>query len=181
MLSRTERARAFPTGLLRPRLISTILPGNTARAAPAQPRRENRARLSRTASGGHHRHASSSLLLAFHRAVRCSSIPALATVFATVHGVVHDPQHRPIAGAQVTLQAADSNFTLHCHNQRRWRIRTPSGSHRRLSAHRLRPRLRHRQLKRSPSPREPTLCCIFRSPSATTTQSVVVYGTIWFH
>ncbi|MGB6692417.1 MAG: TonB-dependent receptor [Terracidiphilus sp.] len=40
------------------------------------------------------------------------SPPAFATVFATVHGVVHDPQHRPIAGAQVTLQAADSAFTL---------------------------------------------------------------------
>jgi hypothetical protein len=43
----------------------------------------------------------------------CVSLPALATVFATVHGVVHDPQHRPIAGAEVTLQAADSAFTLH--------------------------------------------------------------------
>jgi hypothetical protein len=41
-----------------------------------------------------------------------ASIPAFATVFSTVHGVVHDPQHRPIAGAAVTLQAADSAFTL---------------------------------------------------------------------
>jgi outer membrane cobalamin receptor len=41
-----------------------------------------------------------------------ASIPALATVFATVQGVVHDPQHRPLAGAQVTLQAADSAFAL---------------------------------------------------------------------
>jgi hypothetical protein len=40
------------------------------------------------------------------------SIPALANVFATVHGVVHDPEHRPLPGAQVTLQAADSAFTL---------------------------------------------------------------------
>ncbi|MGA2535010.1 MAG: TonB-dependent receptor [Terracidiphilus sp.] len=40
------------------------------------------------------------------------SVPAMATVFATVHGVVHDPQHRPIAGAEVTLKAADSSFTL---------------------------------------------------------------------
>jgi hypothetical protein len=39
-------------------------------------------------------------------------LPALATVFATVHGVVHDPQHRPIAGASVMLQAADSAFKL---------------------------------------------------------------------
>ena len=41
-----------------------------------------------------------------------SSLPALATVFATVHGVVHDPLHRPIAGATVTLRAAQSDFTL---------------------------------------------------------------------
>ena len=41
-----------------------------------------------------------------------ASIPSQATVFATVHGVVHDPQHRPVAGAQITLQAADSAFTL---------------------------------------------------------------------
>jgi hypothetical protein len=41
------------------------------------------------------------------------SIPLFANVFATVHGVVHDPQHRPIAGAEVTLQAADSAFSLH--------------------------------------------------------------------
>jgi hypothetical protein len=41
-----------------------------------------------------------------------ASIPAWATVFATVRGVVHDPHHRPIAGAQVTLQATDSAFAL---------------------------------------------------------------------
>jgi hypothetical protein len=39
-------------------------------------------------------------------------VPARATVFATVHGVVHDPQHRPLAGAEVALKAADSAFTL---------------------------------------------------------------------
>jgi len=50
-----------------------------------------------------------SLLTAFPLAV---SLPAFATVFATVHGVVHDPQHRPVAGANVTLQAADSGFML---------------------------------------------------------------------
>ena len=40
------------------------------------------------------------------------STPAWATVFATVHGVVHDPQHRPLAGAQVALEAANSDFKL---------------------------------------------------------------------
>ncbi len=41
-----------------------------------------------------------------------ASLPALATVFANVSGVVHDSQHRPIASAEVTLQAADSSFVL---------------------------------------------------------------------
>ncbi len=43
-----------------------------------------------------------------------SSLNARATVFATVHGVVHDPQHRPVAGAHVVLKAVDSQFSLHC-------------------------------------------------------------------
>src|SRR5579883_1971640 len=33
-----------------------------------------------------------------------------ATVFGKVSGVVHDPRHRPIRGAQVTLHAANSDF-----------------------------------------------------------------------
>ena len=37
---------------------------------------------------------------------------AHATVFATIHGVVHDTQHRPIANAQVTLQAAESALSF---------------------------------------------------------------------
>jgi len=44
--------------------------------------------------------------------ILATSLPAFATVFATVRGVVHDPQHRPIANARVTLQAADSAFAL---------------------------------------------------------------------
>jgi TonB dependent receptor/Carboxypeptidase regulatory-like domain/TonB-dependent Receptor Plug Domain len=42
-----------------------------------------------------------------------SSLHARATVFATVHGVVHDPQHRPVAGAHVSLKAMNSQFALH--------------------------------------------------------------------
>jgi len=40
-------------------------------------------------------------------------LPASATVFANMRGIVHDPQHRPIAGATVTLQASGSNFEMH--------------------------------------------------------------------
>jgi len=34
-----------------------------------------------------------------------------ATIFGTVRGIVHDPQHRPIAGATVTLKAQRSDWT----------------------------------------------------------------------
>ncbi|MFP5234214.1 MAG: carboxypeptidase-like regulatory domain-containing protein, partial [Acidobacteriota bacterium] len=40
-----------------------------------------------------------------------ASLPAFATIFGSVRGVVHDPQHRPIRGARVTLKAKDSSFT----------------------------------------------------------------------
>src|SRR5215470_4527707 len=36
---------------------------------------------------------------------------ALATVFASVRGIVHDQQHRPIADAEVVLKAEHSEFT----------------------------------------------------------------------
>jgi outer membrane receptor protein involved in Fe transport len=36
---------------------------------------------------------------------------ALGTIFGTVRGIVHDPQHRPVSGATVTLQAKQSAFT----------------------------------------------------------------------
>ncbi|MGC2420346.1 MAG: TonB-dependent receptor [Candidatus Acidiferrales bacterium] len=34
-----------------------------------------------------------------------------ATIFSSVHGIVHDPQHRPIAGAEVDLKAAASDWS----------------------------------------------------------------------
>ncbi|WP_109484542.1 TonB-dependent receptor [Occallatibacter savannae] len=40
------------------------------------------------------------------------SVPGHATVFATIHGVVHDAQHHPVTGAKVTVAAADSGFSL---------------------------------------------------------------------
>lgn len=40
-----------------------------------------------------------------------SSLTALATIFGTVTGLIHDPQHRPVQGAQVTLRAANSAWT----------------------------------------------------------------------
>src|SRR5271163_1225542 len=34
-----------------------------------------------------------------------------ATIFGKIQGIVHDPQHRPIAGATVVLKATNSAFT----------------------------------------------------------------------
>src|SRR5712692_5468431 len=36
----------------------------------------------------------------------------LATVFGTVRGIVHDPQHRPVSGVEVVLKAKATEFTL---------------------------------------------------------------------
>ena len=33
-----------------------------------------------------------------------------ATIFGSIRGIVHDPQHRPIPGAQIKLKAADSEW-----------------------------------------------------------------------
>ncbi len=41
-----------------------------------------------------------------------ATLPAFATVFGTVRGIVHDPQHRPVSGIQVVLKAIASEFTL---------------------------------------------------------------------
>ena len=40
---------------------------------------------------------------------------AYATVFGTVRGIVHDPQHRPVPDITVVLQAANSEFTQTTH------------------------------------------------------------------
>ncbi|HSU31053.1 MAG TPA: TonB-dependent receptor [Bryobacteraceae bacterium] len=39
------------------------------------------------------------------------SVPAFATIFSTVRGIVHDPSHRPVPDAQVTVQAKNSDYT----------------------------------------------------------------------
>ncbi|HLK18206.1 MAG TPA: TonB-dependent receptor [Bryobacteraceae bacterium] len=38
---------------------------------------------------------------------------ALATIFGTVQGVVHDPTHRPVAGVDVSLHAENSEYVQH--------------------------------------------------------------------
>jgi hypothetical protein len=57
-------------------------------------------------------------LRAFHAAtvvswlVATASVPCLATVFSSLHGVIHDGQHFPVKSAEVTVHAADSSFEL---------------------------------------------------------------------
>ena len=34
-----------------------------------------------------------------------------ATVFGTIRGIVHDPQHRPVPGTNVTLKAVNSDYS----------------------------------------------------------------------
>jgi len=36
---------------------------------------------------------------------------ALATVFGTVRGIIHDPQHRPVSDTKVVLKARTSDYT----------------------------------------------------------------------
>jgi TonB dependent receptor/Carboxypeptidase regulatory-like domain/TonB-dependent Receptor Plug Domain len=50
------------------------------------------------------------VLLAFVCLLPCPR--ALAGIYGRVHGVVHDPQHRPVAGAKVVLKAAHSNYSV---------------------------------------------------------------------
>jgi outer membrane receptor for ferrienterochelin and colicin len=44
-------------------------------------------------------------------AVSLAALPAAATVFGSVRGLVHDPQHRPVAGAKLTLRAASADWS----------------------------------------------------------------------
>src|SRR4029077_2255488 len=46
-------------------------------------------------------------------AVTIGSTPARAEIFGTVHGIVHDPQHRPIPDVAVDLKAQHSDWVQH--------------------------------------------------------------------
>jgi hypothetical protein len=44
--------------------------------------------------------------------VMCLAASLSATIFSSVAGLIHDPEHRPVQGAKVTLSANNSTFTL---------------------------------------------------------------------
>src|SRR5882762_487282 len=52
------------------------------------------------------------LVLAVY-AVTIGSAPAHAEIFGSVHGIVHDPQHRPVQDAMVDLKAQHSDWVQH--------------------------------------------------------------------
>src|ERR1700757_3395859 len=39
------------------------------------------------------------------------ALVASAAIFGSVHGLIHDPQHRPVEEAKVTLRSATSNWS----------------------------------------------------------------------
>ena len=43
--------------------------------------------------------------------VLACTLYAQATIFGTVRGLIHDPQHRPVSGAQITLRSANSQWS----------------------------------------------------------------------
>ena len=49
--------------------------------------------------------------VAIAAAVLALSAHSFATVFGSVRGIVHDPQHRPVQGAHVTLKAQTSDWS----------------------------------------------------------------------
>jgi outer membrane receptor protein involved in Fe transport len=51
------------------------------------------------------------IVFSFAVSFACIAALAHASIFGTVRGLVHDPQHRPIAGATVSLTAVGSDFT----------------------------------------------------------------------
>ena len=44
-------------------------------------------------------------------AVLLYTIAANATIFGSIHGLIHDPQHRPVEDAKVTLRSASSDWS----------------------------------------------------------------------
>ena len=51
------------------------------------------------------------LLFLFCIGLMLGAAPVRANVFGQLHGIVHDPQHRPVKGARVTLRAQDSEYS----------------------------------------------------------------------
>ena len=51
------------------------------------------------------------LRLALLISILTTAMAAFATIFGSVRGIIHDPQHRPIQGAMVMLKSKSSDWT----------------------------------------------------------------------
>src|SRR6202789_3489355 len=51
---------------------------------------------------------------------------AWASIFGTVQGIVHDPEHRPIAGARIELHALHSDLVLNATSNEEGAFSIPS-------------------------------------------------------
>src|SRR6202046_5343407 len=51
------------------------------------------------------------VLFLFVAACLFSALSLHATIFGRIQGIVHDPQHRPVAGASVKLKAITSDYS----------------------------------------------------------------------
>ena len=60
---------------------------------------------------------------------------AQATVFGNIRGIVHDPQHRPIQGANVTVKAKASDWTEDSNDRCQWRVSAQRRTNRRIFSH----------------------------------------------
>src|SRR5215472_4514162 len=49
-------------------------------------------------------------LVRFSGFLLVASLSVSATIFSSVTGLIHDPEHRPVEGAKVTIHAADSDW-----------------------------------------------------------------------
>src|SRR4029077_13475703 len=99
-----------------------LLRGSFPPNASDSPRLDNSATLRRESAAGsipfggkvlmvRSRSALQFLLSAvFVLLVFCSSPGVFASIFGTVRGIVHDAQHRPIAGARIELSAKQSDW-----------------------------------------------------------------------
>src|ERR1700722_11214827 len=53
------------------------------------------------------------ILLILVSALAFWSSPARAEIFGNVHGIIHDPQHRPVQDAAIDLKAQSSDWVQH--------------------------------------------------------------------
>ena len=62
-----------------------------------------------------------SLRIAFYAAF-FAAIPSFAATVASVRGIIHDPQHRPVQNAMVMIKATSSDWSAQRKFRRQWQL-----------------------------------------------------------